>query len=128
MSKTKTEHRRSPCKGCGQAMVWGVVFKEDGSTIRLPLDPRAACYSVLLMPDGRTQAVREEGCMVGHHSTCSQVSRFTESGKRIQRQCEELLAALIAGGDVAELTRQLPFPPGEEWKTLTVRLGAGSAT
>jgi len=65
-------------------MVWVEVYKEDGSKVSVPLDPRAPVYTATGFDADNTPhtAVRDHGAFVTHFSTCPKASDFSSSKKK----------------------------------------------
>ena len=59
------------------------ITKKDGTTGRVPLDPRAPVYLVEFNEDGdAVSAVRATGAYVSHFSTCPKASQFSGTNYR----------------------------------------------
>ena len=72
--------RTAPCKGCGKPIVFVAVLKEDGTSGRVPLDPRPPVYMVTVTeePGGTPlSAIRIKDAMVSHFATCPKAAQFS---------------------------------------------------
>lgn len=74
--------KTSPCKGCGNPVVWA-INPATGKTV--PLDPAGIIYKTVEMGDGSIVAVRvdrEDGYMVSHFQTCPKAGQFSKGGAK----------------------------------------------
>lgn len=74
--------KTSPCKGCGNPVVWA-VNPATGKTV--PLDPSGIIYKVVEKDDGTVEALqcdKGEGYMVSHFNTCPDANSFSKGGSK----------------------------------------------
>ena len=73
---------KTPCRGCGRPMIWGIQVNKDGTETRIPLDPSAGVYRTKGRDaKGNILVERDADAFVSHFKTCSKANDFSRSKK-----------------------------------------------
>ena len=101
------------CRGCGKPIVFADVTKADGAPGKVPLDPKAPCYSATEM-FGTVKAERAPGVFVTHFATCADANKFgrKSGGPSPQDEIDELREKLRVALDRIAVLEARPHTHG----------------